>query len=204
MEIAMRTLSLGFNPQILRQQQKVDGFVQNQLVRTACSSLHQRTSYRCFAPVYAISSAVSTIGEEDVGVSSLQFEEFSVVTATIVAGELKIDVVVNGAKTRDIFEEEFSKMVANAQPIPGFRRVKGGKTPNIPKDILLEVLGPCKVYKQVIKKVINKTVAQYVKKESLMVSKDLRVVQSFEELEGIFEPGEQFSFGAILKLQEAQ
>ncbi|GAB4859115.1 hypothetical protein Ancab_010580 [Ancistrocladus abbreviatus] len=33
---------------------------------------------------------------------------------------------------------------------------------------------------------------------SLMVSKDLRVVQSFEELEGSFEPGEQFSFGAVL------
>ncbi|GAB4859108.1 hypothetical protein Ancab_010573 [Ancistrocladus abbreviatus] len=92
MEIAVRTLSLGFNPQILRLQQKVDGFVQNQLVKTACSSLHQRTSYRCFPPVCAISSA-------------------------------------------------------------------------IPKDILLEVLGPSKVYKQVIKKVINKTVAQYVKKE---------------------------------------
>lgn len=34
----------------------------------------------------------------------------------------------------------------------------------IPRDILLEVLGPSKVYKQVIKKVINSTVAEYVEK----------------------------------------
>lgn len=34
----------------------------------------------------------------------------------------------------------------------------------IPRDILLEVLGPSKVYKEVIKKVINSTVAEYVEK----------------------------------------
>lgn len=34
----------------------------------------------------------------------------------------------------------------------------------IPRDILLEVLGPSRVYKQVIKSVINSTVAEYVQK----------------------------------------
>lgn len=34
----------------------------------------------------------------------------------------------------------------------------------IPRDILLEVLGPSKVYKEVIKKVINSTIAEYVEK----------------------------------------
>ncbi|GAB4828488.1 hypothetical protein Ancab_039326 [Ancistrocladus abbreviatus] len=217
MEIAVRTLSLGFNPQAskrigqgrslmllrisgtgyiietseepylavvlkssgkeanldqtsafprLQQQQKVDGFVQNQLVKTACSSLQQRyctieTCRRQQPPeIDKLSMLCSglcdiiSFGEEDVGVSSLQFEEFSVATATIVLMIknfiYQIDVVVNGAKTREIFEEEFSKMVANAQPIPGFRRVKGGES------FPLEVLGPSKVYKQVIKKVINK------------------------------------------------
>ncbi|CAK7322522.1 unnamed protein product [Dovyalis caffra] len=66
----------------------------------------------------------------------------------------------------------------------------------IPRDILLEVLGPSKVYKEVIKKVINSTVAEYVDKEGLKVSKDLRVEQSFEDLEDAFEPDEKFSFNA--------
>lgn len=34
----------------------------------------------------------------------------------------------------------------------------------IPRDILLEILGPSKVYKHVIKKVINSTIAAYVEK----------------------------------------
>lgn len=38
----------------------------------------------------------------------------------------QIKVEVSGAKTRAIFNEVFDKMVADAQPIPGFRRVKGG------------------------------------------------------------------------------
>ncbi|XP_050369799.1 uncharacterized protein LOC126787921 [Argentina anserina] len=148
----------------------------------------------------AICSVLS--GTEDVEVSSTQSEDVSVDATTSGSddGELKISVEVSGAKTQVIFDAVFDKMVAAAQPIPGFRRVKGGKTPNIPRDVLLEVLGPSKVYKQVIKKVINSTVAAYVEKESLKVSKDLRVEQSFEDLEASFEPGEEFCFDAVVHL----
>ncbi|XP_062015351.1 uncharacterized protein LOC133731919 isoform X1 [Rosa rugosa] len=141
-------------------------------------------------------------GTEDIGVSSTQSEDLSITSTTsgTDAGELKISVEVSGAKTQAIFDDVFDKMVAAAQPIPGFRRVKGGKTPNIPRDVLIEVLGPSKVYKQVIKKVINSTVAEYVEKECLKVSKDLRVEQSFEDLEASFEPGEEFSFDAVVHL----
>ncbi|KAM5585233.1 hypothetical protein ABKV19_004562 [Rosa sericea] len=141
-------------------------------------------------------------GTEDIGVSSAQSEDLSIssTTSSTEAGELKISVEVSGAKTQAIFDDVFDKMVAAAQPIPGFRRVKGGKTPNIPRDVLVEVLGPSKVYKQVIKKVINSTVAEYVEKECLKVSKDLRVEQSFEDLEASFEPGEEFSFDAVVHL----
>ncbi|TXG72725.1 hypothetical protein EZV62_001304 [Acer yangbiense] len=76
-----------------------------------------------------------------------------------------------------------------------------GKTPNIPRDILLEVLGSSKVYKEVITEVINSTIAEYVEKKDLKVSTDLRVEQSFEELENMFEPDEKFSFDAVIKLQ---
>lgn len=39
----------------------------------------------------------------------------------------QLSVEVSGAKTEAIFDDVFSKMVAAAQPIPGFRRVKGGE-----------------------------------------------------------------------------
>ncbi|MBA0556106.1 hypothetical protein Goshw_022905 [Gossypium schwendimanii] len=160
-----------------------------------CFSFRKRHEY--LRPAHAISSDV-----EDVGVSS-QFEDFTVTPcSTEESRKLKIRVEVSGAKTRAIFNEVFDKMVADAQPIPGFRRVKGG-TMQIPREILLEVLGASKVYKQVITKVINSTVAEYVEKESLSVGKDLRVEQSIEDLEEIFEPDEIFSFDAVIQLQQS-
>lgn len=137
---------------------------------------------------------------ENVEVSSSPDHTVSVNTHE--GGEMKMTVDVSGAKTQVIFDKVFSKLVAAAQPIPGFRRVKGGKTPDIPKDILLHILGPTKVHKEVILKIINSVVAAYVEKEGLKVTDDLRVEQSFEELEAKFEPGKEFSFNAIIQLQE--
>ncbi|KAJ9178303.1 hypothetical protein P3X46_010197 [Hevea brasiliensis] len=209
MELAVKTLFLGVNPKLINYKHTLDVAFPNLSCKSATVS-HQtrdisqgyrvrlRENHRCFSPVSAVLS-----GAQDVEVSSSQFEEFSVkASSTNEAGELRISVEVSGARTREIFDNVFDKMVSAAQPIPGFRRVKGGKTPDIPRDILLEVLGPSKVYKEVIKKVINSTVAEYVEKEGLKVSKDLRVEQSFEDLEDIFEPDEEFSFVAVLQLQE--
>ncbi|XP_041001861.1 trigger factor-like isoform X1 [Juglans microcarpa x Juglans regia] len=163
-----------------------------------CTLKTHKISHEHLPPVCAILSDV-----EDVEVSS-QLDDFSVTRSRVSdARELMISVEVFGARTKAIFESVFEKMVAAAQPIPGFRRVKGGKTPNIPRDILLEVLGPSKVYKQVIMEVINSTIAEYVEKEGLKVGKDLRVEQSFEDLEVTFEAGEKFSFDAVIQLQEA-
>lgn len=39
----------------------------------------------------------------------------------------QFSIEVSGAKTQTIFDEVFDKMVEEAQPIPGFRRVKGGE-----------------------------------------------------------------------------
>ncbi|KAH0992150.1 hypothetical protein GBA52_003633 [Prunus armeniaca] len=161
-------------------------------------ALSRRESNKYIPAICAVLS-----GTEDIGVSSSQFEDVPITVTTSgasVAGELKLNVEVSGAKTRAIFDEVFDKMVTAAQPIPGFRRVKGGKILKIPRDILLEVLGPSKVYKQVIKKVINSAIAEYVEKEGLKVRKDLRVEQSFEDLEVAFEPGEDFSFDAVIHL----
>ncbi|XP_073135636.1 uncharacterized protein [Henckelia pumila] len=144
--------------------------------------------------------AVSPVVQDN-GASSRSFEDFTVTTSyTDEDYKLKITTEVSGTKTQEIFDDVFSKMVAAAQPIPGFRRVKGGKTPNIPKNILLEILGPSNVYEQVIKKVINVIVAEYVAKECLTVGKDLRVLQSVEDLEAQFEPGDIFRFDAVISV----
>ncbi|KAJ8755343.1 hypothetical protein K2173_019141 [Erythroxylum novogranatense] len=206
----VKTLSLGLNPKwLITHKQIQEVFIPNVSCKTSSfscqmscsSSVRVRRSYRRgFGPVCAVLE-----GAQDVGVSSSQeFEDFSVRTSsTGKVGELKISVELSGTKTRAIFNDVFDKMVAAAQPIPGFRRVKGGKTPDIPRDVLLEILGPSEVYLEVIKKAINSAVAEYVEKEGLKVSKDLRVEQSFEELDDAYVPDEKFSFDAVIQLQES-
>ncbi|XP_051152624.1 uncharacterized protein LOC127266421 isoform X2 [Andrographis paniculata] len=117
----------------------------------------------------AIEAVVPGVNDDEILSSSspsFSIDDFTV-TATSSADkddQLKIAVEVSGSKTQEIYDVVFSKMVDDAQPIPGFRRVKGGKTPNIPKHILLEILGPSNVFEQVIRKVINTAISEYVAK----------------------------------------
>ncbi|MQL83668.1 hypothetical protein Taro_016165, partial [Colocasia esculenta] len=87
---------------------------------------------------------------------SSSFEGFTVTANANKSGEIKLLIDVSGSKTEVIFDDVFSKLVAAAQPIPGFRR--------IPRDVLLQILGPSKANRQTIKKIINTTVAEYVEK----------------------------------------
>ncbi|RWW31193.1 hypothetical protein BHE74_00018351 [Ensete ventricosum] len=159
----------------------------------------RRDGYKSIDAIQAISSDLENLGN-----SMAPFRDFTVSVNSSDDREIKIRVDVSGTRTQAIFDDVFSKLIAAAQPIPGFRRVKGGKTPDIPKDILLHIIGPSKVNKHSIKKIINATVAEYVEKESFKVTKDLRVKQSYEELESTFQPGNDFGFDAILQLQETK
>ncbi|XP_021310413.1 uncharacterized protein LOC110433095 isoform X4 [Sorghum bicolor] len=127
--------------------------------------------------------------------SSVSFSDFSVSVCTKEDGLIKVNV--SGTMTDSIFEKVFTKNVAAAQPLPGFRRMKG----DIPKEVALHLIGPSKVKKETIKKIINSTVAEYVQKEGLTASKNLKVQQSYEELEAAFEPGKEFCFDATVHLQ---
>lgn len=208
METVVKTIFFGFTPKMIKQSYQMVKHncprtcVFNNQIRAANfagQSFSSRTSEKSFP---YISSVLS--GAKDVEVSSAEFEGFSATTSSNSdepQKQVKISVEVSGTTTQTIFDKVFDRMVAEAQPIPGFRRVKGGKTPNIPKHILLEVLGRSKVLKQVIKKVINSTIAEYVDKKGLKVSKDMRVEQSFEDLESSFEAGQAFSFDAVLQLK---
>ncbi|XP_037435396.1 uncharacterized protein LOC119302463 isoform X2 [Triticum dicoccoides] len=128
------------------------------------------------------------------------FKDFHVSVLTEEDGVIEIRVTVSSKMTDSVFEKVLSKHIAAAQPLPGFRRLKGGKTPNVPKEVALHLIGPSKVKKAAIKKIINRAVAEYVEKENLDASKNLKVLQSYEELEATFEPGKEFCFDAAVHL----
>ncbi|XP_020262847.1 uncharacterized protein LOC109838834, partial [Asparagus officinalis] len=134
--------------------------------------------------------------------SKSQSKDFTVFALTHEDRDIKVRVDASGSKTQAIFDDVFSKLVEAAQPIPGFKRLKGGNTPVSLKISSLTFLDRPKLIKHSIKKIINSTTAECVAKEGLKVSKDLRVEQSYEELEQIFVPGKEFGFDAAIQLQE--
>ncbi|KAJ0969322.1 hypothetical protein J5N97_022199 [Dioscorea zingiberensis] len=216
MEVAIRNPFTGLNPEIMYQKHrsswntKIQPRFSLHVTRTAEESprrynlintpLDLLVFKNCYKSQKYLNAAYA-ISQENVGVSTSTFEDFMVSSNNYQDGHVKVRIDVAGTKTQAVFDIVFTKLVDAAQPIPGFRRVKGGKTPDIPKDILLHILGPSKVNYQSIKKIINTTVAEFVEKEGLKVTKDLRVEQSFEELEAVFIPGKEFAFDVIIQLQ---
>ncbi|CAL9150918.1 uncharacterized protein LOC135617840 isoform X1 [Musa acuminata AAA Group] len=208
MELAIRPLCNGLSPEIMIRKKRINLCAGLPFSQRMQSSIHmqnvtrenfRRDGYKSIDAIEAISSDPESLGN-----SMSPFEDFTVTVNNSDDREIKIRVDVSGTRTQAIFDDVFSKLVAAAQPIPGFRRVKGGKTPDIPKDILMHIIGPSKVNNHSIKKIINATVAEYIEKESFKVTKDLRVKQSYEELESTFQPGNDFGFDAILQLQETK
>uniref|UniRef100_A0ACD5XUJ3 Uncharacterized protein n=1 Tax=Avena sativa TaxID=4498 RepID=A0ACD5XUJ3_AVESA len=171
---------------------------------SACSMMFntrcpKRTNHNVCRALQAIAPVQCT---EKPTQAPVAFKDFHVSVLTEEDGLIKtqIRVTVSSKMTDSIFENVFSKHVAAAQPLPGFRRMKGGKTPSVPKEVALHLIGPSKVKKAAIKKIINRVVAEYVEKENLDASKNLKVLQSYEELEEAFEPGKEFCFDAAVHL----
>ncbi|XP_059291284.1 uncharacterized protein LOC132044786 isoform X2 [Lycium ferocissimum] len=153
------------NPKVVPPIRHVDFLIPNNMLGRKCASLRMGCGLGHFSDWTRTGRCAVLLGVGDTEVSTSEFEDFSVTTrGASGSNELKISVNVSGGKTQEIFDRVFSRMVEDAQPIPGFQRVKGGKTPNIPREILLEILGYSKVYKQVIKKIINSTISKYVEK----------------------------------------
>ncbi|XP_015696574.1 trigger factor isoform X2 [Oryza brachyantha] len=160
--------------------------------------INHRINHKSFSVLRAVSPVQCTVNNTQ---SSISFKDFLVSVQTEEDGLIKIRVTVDDTMTDSFFEKVFLKKLVAAQPLPGFRRMKGGKTRDIPKDIALHIIGPSKVKKESIKNIISFTIAEYVQKEGLSASKNLKVLQSYEELEAAFEPGKEFCFDASLRLQ---
>lgn len=117
----------------------------------------------------------------------------------------KIDVRVDltGEQTQKAFDVVLTNLARTAPPIPGFRRMKGGKTSNVPKSFLLQILGKDRVTKFLIQEVVSTTIGDYVEKEKLTVKKQFKTTQAAEELESAFTPGSEFGFNATMEIEKS-
>ncbi|KAL4203775.1 hypothetical protein AMTRI_Chr01g105580 [Amborella trichopoda] len=114
---------------------------------------------------------------------------------------IHIRVDLMGEQTQKAFDDVLTDLARTAPPIPGFRRKKGGKTSNVPKSFLLQILGRDRVTKFTIQEIVSSSVADYVKKENLKAKNKFNTKQTAEELEESFSPGNGFGFNATIALE---
>ncbi|XP_057815170.2 uncharacterized protein LOC131028834 isoform X2 [Cryptomeria japonica] len=117
-------------------------------------------------------------------------------------GKIHVRVNVSGEDTERTFDDILTKLAKEVGPVPGFRRQKGGKSGNVPKFVLLKMLGRSTVRNFVIQELISSTLADYTAQENLNVKEELNTKESAEELDAAFEPGKKFSFSAVIELEE--
>ncbi|KAI3828985.1 hypothetical protein L1987_03098 [Smallanthus sonchifolius] len=117
--------------------------------------------------------------------------------------KMEVKVELPGKETQIVFDKVLTNLARTAPPVPGFRRQKGGKTSKVPKSFLLSIIGEDRVTKFVIQEIVSSTMADYVKKNNILV-KDNRIntIQSLEELQSSFSPGIDFGFNATLELEK--
>ncbi|XP_077229241.1 bacterial trigger factor isoform X2 [Tasmannia lanceolata] len=118
--------------------------------------------------------------------------------------KIHVRVDVSGEETEKAFDVVVTNLARTAPPVPGFRRKKGGKTSNVPKSFLLQILGRARVTKFVIQEIVSSTMADYVKKASLKVKNKFKTTQAMEELELAFTPGSEFGFNATMDIEKSQ
>ncbi|KAF6137259.1 hypothetical protein GIB67_036296 [Kingdonia uniflora] len=115
-----------------------------------------------------------------------------------------VRVDLTGKETQKVFDDVLTNLARTSPPIPGFRRSKGGKTSNVPKDFLLRAIGENRVINFVMHEIVSTTMSDFVKKENLTAKKEFKTVQSAEELESAFEAGKEFGFNATLEIENPE
>ncbi|XP_030937484.1 uncharacterized protein LOC115962748 isoform X2 [Quercus lobata] len=119
--------------------------------------------------------------------------------------KMQIQVNLTGDETEKVFDQVLTNLARTAPPVPGFRRQKGGKTSQVPKSFLLQMLGEERVTKFVIQEIVNSTMDDYVKNENLNVKDNkINTIQKAEELMSSFIPGKEFRFNAVLELEGSE
>ncbi|PIA59240.1 hypothetical protein AQUCO_00400254v1 [Aquilegia coerulea] len=79
-----------------------------------------------------------------------------------------------------------------------------GDTIQVPKEFLIRAIGEARLIKFVIQEIVSSTMTEYVDEEGLNVKKEFKTIQTPDELESLFEPGNPFGFNATLDVETSE
>ncbi|XP_058202353.1 uncharacterized protein LOC131316871 [Rhododendron vialii] len=163
-----------------------------------CSS--SRRSLKHLKPKSAAGSGVEVSTDSKDNAITISTAKIMVESEDFDNIQLRVDLT--GKETQRVFDQVLKNLARSAPPFPGLRKLKGGKTSEIPKSFLFDVFGKDTVTEFVVNEIVTSTMCDYVKKEKLKV-KDSKVntIQTAEELKSSFAPGKEFGFNVTLELE---
>ncbi|PWA59609.1 trigger factor, ribosome-binding [Artemisia annua] len=164
----------------------------------SCSSHKSLSSF--VRPLFAAKTGVeASVSDENL----VSVKNANVVVESQDDEKMQVKVELPGKETQIVFDKVLANLARTAPPVPGFRRQKGGKTSKVPKSFLLSIIGEDRVTKFVIQEIVSSTMADCVKNNNIPVKENrVNTIQSIEELQSSFTPGNDFGFNATLELEK--
>ncbi|ONK72477.1 uncharacterized protein A4U43_C04F19840 [Asparagus officinalis] len=154
-------------------------------------------------PISAVGSGLEA-SITDQNKNDISLDNVKIVVESRDDDKIEVRVDLTGEQTQRAFDDVLTNLARTAPPMPGFRRKKGGKTSNVPKSFLLQMLGKDRVTKFLIQEVVSATIGDFVKKENLTVKSQFQTTQTSEELESAFAPGSEFGFNATMEIVKSE
>ncbi|XP_073107489.1 uncharacterized protein [Elaeis guineensis] len=164
----------------------------------SCGRDYMSLSWPTFATGSGLEASITDQKKND-----LSLDNVKIVVESRDDDKIHVRVDLTGEETQKAFDDILTNLARTAPPIPGFRRTKGGKTTNVPKSFLLQVLGKDRVTKFLIEDIVGITIGDYVEKEKLKVKSRFKTTQTVEELESAFTPGSEFGFNATIDFDKS-
>eukprot|EP00475_Leptophrys_vorax_P033113 TRINITY_DN51802_c0_g1_i1.p1 TRINITY_DN51802_c0_g1~~TRINITY_DN51802_c0_g1_i1.p1 ORF type:complete len:265 (+),score=24.42 TRINITY_DN51802_c0_g1_i1:52-795(+) len=114
---------------------------------------------------------------------------------------VRVRVHVTGQQTQQLMDKTLRSLAKDCPPVPGAKLGKGGKITAMDKAVLLRLIGKARVHGFVINELVNGALLSYLDKEGLAADGDAKTIESAEDLQAKFAPGQPFDFTAEIPVK---
>lgn len=110
------------------------------------------------------------------------------------ASQIGLEIEIPSETSKQVYEQVIQNFARSAN-IPGFRKGK------VPRQILLQRLGPLRLKAAAVEELIQDSIKQALKQESIAAIGQPQLTSSFEDLVSQYEPGKNLTFSASVDVQ---
>lgn len=110
------------------------------------------------------------------------------------ASQIGLEIEIPSETSKQVYEQVIQNFARSAN-IPGFRKGK------VPRQILLQRLGPLRLKAAAVEELIQDSIKQALEQESIAAIGQPQLNSSFEDLVSQYEPGKNLTFSASVDVQ---